>query len=222
VLAAEAPGDIAVEHLRSLRTTLSFAMQEARSNVVAISSPSTGVGKSFVCVNLAHLLASAGWRVLLVDADLRRGRLHRHFGLDRQPGLSDVLGGLAPPQEAIRPTRAARLDVLASGRDLANPAELLASQRFQQVLSAASRKYDLVILDCPPALAVTDPVLVSGCAGVNLMVLQAGQHPVAEIQNALKRFTQSGVEVQGLILNDVQPSSGRYAGDRRYEYRSEA
>jgi tyrosine-protein kinase Etk/Wzc len=220
-LAAASPGDIAVEHLRGLRTALHHALAESHSNVVAVSSPSTGVGKSFVCVNLSHLLAAAGWRVLLVDADLRKGRLHRHFSLDRQPGLSDVLCGFAEPQEAIRGTGAGRLDFLASGRLLPNPAELLGSQRFHQVLSTASRSYDLVILDCPPALAVTDPVLVAGCAGVNLMVLQAGQHPMEEILAALQRFTQSGVKVRGLIVNDFEPSHGPYASDRRYEYRSE-
>jgi tyrosine-protein kinase Etk/Wzc len=221
-LAAASPGDVAVENLRGLRTAVHHALAEARSNVLAVSSPSTGVGKSFVCVNLAHLLAAAGWRVLLVDADLRRGRLHRHFSLDRQPGLSDVLCGFAEPQEAIRGTGAGRLDLLASGRLLPNPAELLGSQRFHQVLSRASRSYDLVILDCPPALAVTDPVLVAGCAGVNLMVLQAGQHPMEEILAALQRFTRSGVKVWGLIMNDFEPGGrGPYASDRRYEYPSE-
>jgi tyrosine-protein kinase Etk/Wzc len=220
-LAAASPGDIAVEHLRGLRTALHHALAETRSNVVAVSSPSTGAGKSFVCVNLSYLLAAAGWRVLLVDADLRKGRLHRHFSLDRQPGLSDVLCGFAQPQEAIRDTGAGRLDFLASGRLLPNPAELLGSQRFHQVLATASRSYDLVILDCPPALAVTDPVLVAGCAGVNLMVLQAGQHPMEEILAALQRFTRSGVKVRGLIVNDFEPSHGPYASDRRYEYRSE-
>jgi tyrosine-protein kinase Etk/Wzc len=220
-LAAASPGDVAVEHLRGLRTALHHAVVEARSNVVAVSSPSTGVGKSFVCVNLGHLLAAAGWRVLLVDADLRKGRLHRHFSLDRQPGLSDVLCGFAQPQEAIRGTGAGQLDFLPSGRLLPNPAELLGSQRFHQLLSTAARSYDLVILDCPPALAVTDPVLVAGCAGVTLMVLQAGQHPMEEILAALQRFTRSGVKVRGLIVNDFEPSHGPYASDRRYEYRSE-
>jgi tyrosine-protein kinase Etk/Wzc len=220
-LAAAAPGDVAIEHLRGLRTALNHAVVEARSNVVAVSSPSTGVGKSFICVNLAHLLAAAGWRVLLVDADLRKGRLHRHFSLDRQPGLSDVLCGFAQPQEAIHGTGAWQLDLLASGRLLPNPAELLGSQRFHQVLATAARSYDLVILDCPPALAVTDPVLVGGCAGVNLMVLQAGQHPMEEILTALQRFTRSGVKVRGFIVNDLEPNHGPYAGDRHYEYRSE-
>ncbi len=187
-------------------------------NVVAVSSPSTGAGKSFLCVNLAHLVAATGSRVLLVDADLRKGQLHRYFSLDRGPGLSDVLCGVAE-RGVIRSTGAWHLELLPAGRPTPNPAELLASRRLQGVLAIASRRYDLVILDCPPALAVTDPVLVASWAGVNLMVLQAGRHSMAEILAALQRFTRSGVKVGGLVVNDLETSRGPY--DHHYQYRSE-
>jgi tyrosine-protein kinase Etk/Wzc len=221
-LVAVDPGDPSVEGVRSLRTALQFALVESRNNVIAIGSPTPGVGKSFVSVNLAILLAGAGNRVLLVDADLRRGRLHRAFGLLRQPGLSDVLSGASSLDGALHATETENLDFLATGKIPPNPAELLASQRFEQVMKALGPRYDYVLVDTPPVLAVTDSTLVARCTGVNLLVLRAGQHPYREIALAVRQFTQSGFPVQGAILNDARSTRhgyGRYG--RYYEYRSE-
>jgi tyrosine-protein kinase Etk/Wzc len=180
------------------------------------------VGKSFLCVNIAHLLAAAGWSVLLVDADLRRGRLHRHFGLSREPGLSDVLRDVAEPVEAIRETGVPNLKLLPSGRIPPDPAELLGSQQFLKLLGGAERLHDVVIVDTPPVLAVTDPVLVARGAGLTLLVLEARQHPISEIRQAIRRFALNGVKVQGVILNDATSSGTRYRRyPRVYEYRAE-
>jgi tyrosine-protein kinase Etk/Wzc len=224
-LAEASPDDLAIEGLRSLRTALQFALVEARNNVIALGAPAPGVGKSFVSVNLAHLLAAAGRRVLLVDGDLRRGRLHRYFSLDRTPGLSDAVSGTIPLEQALRRTGIERLDVLSTGRIPPNPAELLASHRFQQLLASVSERYDLVLVDTPPVLAVTDPALVARLAAVNLLVLRAGAHSIAEISQAAKHLAQAGVKLQGAILNEVQGTrGGRYGrGGRyyRYDYRSD-
>lgn len=223
-LAESAPDDLAIEALRSLRTALQFALVEARNNVIALGAPAPGVGKSFVSVNLAHLLASAGRRVLLVDGDLRRGRLHRYFSLDRGPGLSDAVSGSVPIEQALRRTGVERLDLLSTGRIPPNPAELLASHRFQNLLAAVSARYDLVLVDTPPVLAVTDPALVARHAGVNLLVLRAGTHSIQEISLATKHLAQSGVRLQGAILNEVAEIRGRYGKSgryTRYEYRSD-
>lgn len=223
VLAEVDPGDIAVENVRSLRTSLQFALVESRNNVVAIGGPGPGVGKSFVCVNLAYVLATAERRVLLVDCDLRRGGVHRYFGVARQPGVSDVVSGAAELAKAIRPTRNPHLDILPMGRTPPNPAELLGSHAFEQLLGWASQRYAFVIADTPPILAVTDPALVARLAGVNLLVLRAGVHPLREIALAAKRLAQSGVRVQGFVLNDVRTVRGRYGKYgryQRYEYRS--
>jgi tyrosine-protein kinase Etk/Wzc len=209
-LAEAAPQDVATEHLRTLRTVLGFILK-ARGNVVAVSSPTAAAGKTFVCANLAQLLAAAGKRVLLVDADLRRGALHRHFSVDPGPGLSRVISGAATLDAAIVSTKTSGLDLLPRGDIPDSPAELLASPRLEETLAGASRRYDVVIVDTPPSLAVTDPVLVGRCASVNLFVLRAREHPVSEIAAALERFARSGVEVQGAILNDVRPADGRYA-----------
>ncbi len=223
LLAAAEPGDIAVENLRSLRTSLQFALVESRNNIVAIGGPGPGVGKSFVCVNLAWVLASPDRRVLLVDCDLRRGGVHRAFGVERRPGVSDVISGTVTVEQAVRTTSNPHLDLLTTGRIPPNPAELLGSHAFEQLLAWASARYAFVMADTPPILAVTDAALVARLAGVNLLVLRAGAHPVREIALAVKRLAQSGVKVQGAVLNDVLSVGGRYGRYgryQRYEYRS--
>ncbi|HEY6098071.1 MAG TPA: polysaccharide biosynthesis tyrosine autokinase, partial [Anaeromyxobacter sp.] len=224
LLAAADPGDIAVEHLRSLRTALQFALVESTNNVIAIGGAGPGVGKSFISANLAYVLASADHRVLLVDCDLRRGRLHRAFGLQRRPGVTDVVSGSAQAADAVRKTENPYLDLLTTGAIPPNPSELLATGGFEQLLGWASRHYAYVVIDTPPVLAVTDPTLVARRAGVNLLVLRAGQHPLREIALAVNRYAQSGVKVQGAVLNDGRSSGGRYGKYgrySRYEYRSD-
>lgn len=216
-LAAAAPDDVATENLRALRTALGFLLK-ARGNVVALSSPAPSAGKSFVAVNLAHLFAAAGRRVLLVDADLRRGGLQRFFAGPLRPGLADVLAGRTLAAEAIQATGTAGLDFLAAGHLPEHPAELLASPRLQEALQSAASRYDVVVVDAPPILAVTDPVLVARCADVNLLVLRGGGHPLGEIALSLERFAHSGVTVHGAIVNEARPLRG-YAG-RYYQRRA--
>jgi tyrosine-protein kinase Etk/Wzc len=206
-LALAAPDDAATEMLRTLRTALSFVLK-ARGKIVTVSSPSAGVGKSFVCANLAQLVAAAGQRVLLLDADLRQGRLHRYFSAEQSPGLSDVLSGEATLDEAIKGTGTAGLDILARGEPAFAPAELLARPRLSEVLATAVGRYDVILVDTPPILSVTDALLVARNASVNLLVLRARQHPLPEIADALELFARSGVAVHGGILNDSRPGSG--------------
>ena len=213
------PGDRGLEDLRALRTTVQFALAGARNGVVAITGPTPGVGKSFVAVNLAHLLAAAGRRVLLVDADLRNGSLHGDLAVEQQPGLSEAIGGAASLDAAAHHTATERLDLLPTGALPPNPAELLMAPGFERLLAEAAGRYDVVVVDTPPVLTVTDAALVARHAGLNLLVLRAGQHPAREIALAVRRFEQSGATVQGAVLNDVRPGSqyGRYGGYRRYE-----
>ena len=206
-LALAAPDDTATETLRTLRTALGFVLK-ARGKIVTVSSPSAGVGKSFVCANLAQLIAAAGQRVLLVDADLRQGRLHRYFSAEQSPGLSDVLSGEATLEDAIKSTGTAGLEVLPRGEPAHAPAELLARPRLAEILATAATRYDVVLVDTPPILAVTDALLVARSASVNLLVLRARQHPLPEIADALELFARSGVAVHGGILNDSRPGGG--------------
>ena len=221
LLALEAPKDIAVEAVRSLRTSLQFALVESRNSIVAVSGPAPGVGKSFLTANLAHLLGEAGKRVVVVDADLRRGRLHGYYGGERKHGLSDVIAGEVPLDAAIRETRSENVSFVPTGTIPPNPAELLGSERFSRVLAELASRHDIVLLDTPPILAVTDAALVGRQAGVNLLVVRAGAHPLREISAALRAFGRNGVRVQGIVMNDVRLDRGlgrRNAYHYQYRY----
>jgi tyrosine-protein kinase Etk/Wzc len=221
LLAAVNPKDLAVEGLRSLRTSLQFALFEARTPVVAIGGPAPGVGKSFVTGNLAHLLGEAGKRILVIDGDLRRGHLHRVYGGDRGPGLSDVLRGDQTIAEAIRDSGSPNVRFLPTGTIPPNPAELLGSERFQRLVADLAGQYDVVLIDAPPILAVTDAALIGRLAGVNLFVLKAAHHPMREISAALRQLARSGVRVQGFVMNGVRVNRGlgrRNAYHYQYTY----
>jgi tyrosine-protein kinase Etk/Wzc len=176
------------------------------------------VGKSFVTVNLAYVLASTGRRVLVIDADLRRGCLQKFFGGKRSPGLSDMLSGTALPGQAIQKSSLETLHWLPTGLIPANPAELVGSDRFERVLKDLSTRYDLVLIDTPPIMPVTDAALIGQFAATTLLVLRAGAHPVREIRSSVKRLAQNGVDVKGAVFNDVSGSGARYS-KYGYQYR---
>ncbi len=222
-LALRAPGDLAVESLRSLRTSLQFALAEVGTNVIAIGGPRPAIGKSFVSVNLAHVLADSGRRVVLVDGDMRKGQLHRYFGLERVAGLSELISGSIDLERTLNPTALANLSFIATGAVPANPAELLASTRYRQLVYELSQRFDLVLIDAPPILAVTDAVLIAQTAGVNLIVLKSGLHPMREVALAVSRLEQSGVKPNGFIVNAVEARTGfgasRFGYHYQYEYK---
>jgi tyrosine-protein kinase Etk/Wzc len=223
ILAQTAPDALAVEALRSLRTSLQFALMDAPNNVVAISGPAPGIGKSFVSVNLAHLVADSDERVLLIDADMRKGHLHEYFDISREQGLSDVLSGRLGFDQAIH-HHDGRADTLFAGTVPPNPSELLMNKRFADMLASVSKEYDLVIVDAPPILAVTDAAIIAKQAGVNFAVIRAGQHPEREIKMMLRRFEQNGASAQGIIFNDVTRKArgyakGQYAYQYQYQYK---
>jgi tyrosine-protein kinase Etk/Wzc len=223
ILAQAAPSALAIEALRSLRTSLQFALMDSRNNVVAINGPAPSIGKSFISVNLAHLLADAGKRVLMIDADMRKGHLHQYFGTGREPGLSQVLSGECTFEAAIHRGETG-LDVLFSGTLPPNPSELLMHPAFAELIDTAAKHYDLVLIDAPPILAVTDGALIAKQAGVNFAVLRAGQHAAREIKLMLRRFEQNGTTPQGFIFNDVTKKASSYSNSKygyqyQYEYK---
>lgn len=211
VLAAQSPQDIAVEGVRSLRTTLQLSLDHAPNNIVMITGSRPDAGKSFLSVNLAALVASAGKRVLVVDGDMRRGEVHSHFGVRHQPGLSDVLRG-ADPGSVIQREVLPGLDVLTKGSLPTHPSELLMSERFRELLDELSRRYELVIIDTPPVLAVTDSTVIGKYAGTTLLVVRYGRHPIAEITETAKRLETGGVNLKGVLLTDVPPAMPMLGG----------
>lgn len=222
LLATTDPADPAVEALRSLRTSLHFAMLEAKNNILTISGPRPGVGKTFVSSNLAAVIAQAGQRVLVIDADMRKGTLHKLLGTSQQNGLSDVLVGKLAVEAAIHPLPGLEnMHYMVRGDVPPNPAELLMHPRFQQVLESLSQQYDLVIVDTPPILAVTDAALVATHAGSSLLVTRFGVNQAKEILLTMQRFEQNGVQVKGAIFNAVEKRATGYYSYGYYEYASD-
>jgi len=216
LLALEHSDDLAVESLRSLRTSLHFTMMDARNKVVLVSGPAPAVGKSFVSCNFAAVLAQAGTRVLVVDGDLRKGTLHLPFGFHhRGEGLSAILSGQKPWQDVVNKTAVPGLDLITSGVLPPNPAELLMSKWLEAFVQSVSELYDLVLVDAPPVLAVTDPVIMARQAGTTLLVVKAKQHPLEEIYSSIQRFEHAGIKVKGCIFNDVPEAK---VGYRYYRY----
>lgn len=213
LLAGTNPAELAIESLRSLRTSLKFAMLEARNPVLVITSPTPSVGKSFVSSNLAAVIAQAGQRVLLIDADMRRGYLAGVFGVEPRNGLSDALASGLRLGAIINKTGLANLHFVASGCSAPNPSELLMHDNFAKLLKEAERDYDFIIIDTPPVLAVTDAVLVAQQAGTCLLVARYGLSTASQIEASKRRLAQNGVLLKGAILNGVK----RRASSTAYE-----
>lgn len=221
LLAEANPADLTIEALRGLRTSMHFAMMEAKNNVVMISGPAPGIGKSFVSVNFSSVIAKSGQRVLLVDADMRKGNLQKHFNLDWHNGLSEMLSGKSSVQDVIKETGINNLDVITRGQIPPNPSELLMNHRLSEFVEWASNEYDLVLIDTPPVLAVTDPSIVGALAGTTLMVGRFGKNTVKEIDVARQRFDMAGIDVKGFILNAVEKKSSSSYGYGYYNYTSD-
>ncbi|HAB25402.1 MAG: tyrosine-protein kinase Wzc [Pantoea sp.] len=203
LLALGNPTDLSIEAIRSLRTSLHFAMMEAKNNILMITGASPGIGKTFICANLATLVAKAGQRVLFIDGDMRRGYTHDLIGADNKSGLSNVLSGKTEFSPAMIQRGPYGFDFLPRGQVPPNPSELLMHRRMGELLDWASKNYDLVLIDTPPILAVTDASIIGKLAGTSLMVARFETNTAKEIDVSFKRFAQNGIEIKGVILNAV-------------------
>lgn len=221
LLAVNDPADLAVEAVRSLRTSLHFAQLEAKNNIVLISGSSPNAGKTFVSANLGAVIAQAGKKVLMIDADMRKGTLHKALGAKQSPGLSDVLVGDVPAQQAIRTLAGLEnLHFIPRGDVPPNPSELLMHENFTRLLEQVSKDYDLVIIDTPPILAVTDAAVIAHHAGTSLLVARFGLNQAKELALAKKRFEQNNVKIKGAIFNAVERRAAGYYSYGYYEYKS--
>ncbi|ERT14261.1 polysaccharide biosynthesis tyrosine autokinase [Photorhabdus temperata] len=217
LLAIHDPTDLAIEALRSLRTTLHFSMMESANKVILLSGSAPELGKSFISVNLAAVLALGNKRVLLIDADMRRGHLHKVLESPQSLGLSEYLAGQNQLKEIITRTYLTELDFVSRGDTPPNPSELLMHNRFKELLSWAEEHYDYVLIDTPPILAVTDAAIIGRYAGTSLLIARYYKTRVKEVDVAIRRFEQNGTHIKGVLLNAVEKNSSLYYGGH-YQY----
>ena len=220
LLAAVNPADLSIEALRALRTSLHFAMLEAKNNIIAISGPAPGIGKSFISSNFAAVMAQAGSKVLLIDADMRKGHIADGFGLHNKNGLSELLVNEQSLEQVVHKDLVKNLDVITRGVVPPNPSELLMHASFTQLLESQQEHYDYIIIDTPPILAVTDPAIIGRHAGALLMVAKFDATSSHELQAAKTRFEHNNIAVNGVIFNSVEKKAGY--GYYNYGYESDS
>ena len=220
LLINDSPDDMAIESLRNLQTAMHFGTMDAQNNCIMIAGPSPDVGKSFVSANLAAILTGNDGNVLLIDGDMRRGHLNQYLGMSADRGLSDFIAGRVPIRDAIHETGVSRLFLVPCGSTPPNPTELLLHSRFKEFLDTLIPKFDHIIIDSPPILAAADASIIGQVTGATLMVLRSGGHPMREIVHGARQLQRAGVNIRGLIINDVKSTSKLYgAGRFAYQYK---
>jgi tyrosine-protein kinase Etk/Wzc len=209
LLAQAAPEDVAIESLRGFRAALQFSMPHFKNNIVMLAGPTRNLGKSFVAANFAAVMAASGKRVLLIDADLRNGHLHRYFGISRDEGLSRAITGAMPVEQIIHRGVMENLDFIPTGPLPQNRSEFLLHLNFGELLGTVSADYDMVLLGPPPILALADALIIGAHAGAVFILTRAGVTTEAEINESIKRLNHAGISPQGVLFNDMAPGLGR-------------
>jgi tyrosine-protein kinase Etk/Wzc len=221
ILAITDPTDLTVEGLRSLRTSLHFGMLDAATKSLSITSSAPGAGKSFTSINLATVAAQSGMNVCLIDADMRRGTLRRYLGVEKgHAGLAELLAGRAKLDDVIVKHQDSGLSFIATGRFPPNPSELLMRSDFQNLIEELNKRFDLTLVDSPPVLAVTDPIIIGRAVGANIAIVRHLETPMGEVQAMLRILESSKVPLSGIVLNGFDPR--KVEGENfsyRYDYK---
>ncbi len=217
ILALQKNNNQTIESLRSLQATLHFALLEAKNNSILICGPSPDIGKSFLSINLAIVLANSDKKILLIDADMRKGSLNKLLGVEREPGLTDLISNLNKPPEVIKTIENTGIDFLSTGRIPPNPPELLLNDRFEKLLKGFNESYDMIIIDSPPILAVADASIIGNITGASLLVVKSGEHSLKDLQLCIKRFNQNNATIKGIIFNDIPETSTNHKFEK-YSY----
>lgn len=202
--------DAAIESLRSFSNALNFSMTHANNNVVLMTGATPGVGKSFVSVNLSAIAATSGKRVLLVDADLRNGHLHKYFNVERQGGLAEYIAGTLSVDKILHRGVMPTLDFISTGNLPSSPSDLLLRPCFGELIQSLSPNYDLILVDSTPILAFPDALLIGAYAGAIYILTRAGVTTADEVRESINRLRQSGLAPKGVLLNDMEPRPGQY------------
>ncbi|OZI23303.1 tyrosine protein kinase [Bordetella genomosp. 9] len=205
-----------IESLRSFRTVLQVAMRDSSNNIVVFTGPLAGVGKSFLSANFAFIQAAVGKRVLLIDADFRRGTLNRYFATSAENGLFEVLAGTVPLEAVTKRNIMNGVDFISTGRVTFDPSELLASDAFGECLHALAADYDIVIVDTAPVLSSSDAAVVGAHAAAVMVVVRSGMNTVGEIRETNKRLQQAGAPVAGVVFNGLKLQSEGWGYRSKY------
>jgi succinoglycan biosynthesis transport protein ExoP len=212
------PGSREAEAYRSIRTTLFFTTRDIDTKVIQVSSSEPGDGKSTTTANLAVAMAQSGKRVILIDADLRRPTVHTLFGLQQGMGLADTLNGDLTLATIIKETPVANLSIITAGLSPDNPAELLSTAGLEEILKSLRKRYDYILIDSPPVLAVSDPCIIAPHADAMLLVVRLQKNKRAVLQRTRELLGAHGIRLLGIIANDMGGDPNSDAYDRYDEY----
>jgi len=204
------PTSLAAEACRSIRTNLMFLSAQKEVQLVVVTSPGPRDGKTTAAISLAITMAQAGARVLLIDTDLRKPRIHKSFGLKGDKGISTAIMGESKVKDLVNRSEVPNLDILPCGPIPPNPAELLHTDRFRQILAEVRGSYDKVILDSPPTAPVTDPAVIGSATDGVLLVLRAGHTTREAALHARRHLTDAGARILGMVVNQTDRKGGRY------------
>ncbi len=229
LISVNQPRSPIAEAYRSLRTGVQFSVIDSTENTaIIVTSPSPSEGKSITSANLAVVLAQAGHKVLLIDADLRRPVLHKVFGVDNRLGLTELLRFLHPNdledtvvallQQLARPTAVEGLSLLTSGPIPPNPSELLGSQTHRRLIKQLKEYYEFIVLDSPPTLIVTDAVVLSTQVDGVILVIDSEKTERNPLRLAVERLQEVNAHVLGVVANKMSPRAEGYASYYQYQY----
>jgi capsular exopolysaccharide synthesis family protein len=216
IVAARDPFSMIAESYRSIRTALLLSQAERPPKVILVTSPCPGEGKTVTTLNLAICLAQSGKRVLAIDADLRKGRCHQLVHVSNKEGLANALTGHVNASSSIQATAIKDFYLLSRGSLSPNPADLLMSQKMHDILSELRESFDFIVIDSPPAIAVSDAaVLAVICDGV-VLVLNGQKTTTPSARRALERLDKTGARVLGVVLNGIDLRDPDYVDYRSY------
>lgn len=209
------PKSIFAESIRSIRTNLAFSSLDKDIKIIINTSPESGDGKSFITANLAIAYAQEGKKVLLIDADLRRGRQHEIFEVMNATsgGYSNLVLNYNDDiqlEKYIFPTFDKNVDILPTGPTPPNPVELLASESNKKLLERLKRQYDLIIMDCPPIIGLSDALILARIADISMITVSAKKTKMENLEKAKKQFEQANIKISGVILNQVPTQGSSY------------
>jgi capsular exopolysaccharide synthesis family protein len=212
------PKSVDAEAFRGLRTTLFFKLEGEGHKIIQITSPNMGDGKTTLATNLAVSIAQSGKRILLVDADFRRPRLHKMFGLDGTTGLASVIAESAKLQDAIKSCSVPNLYMLPCGARPSNPAELLTSKRFLDLLEVLRGQFDIILIDTPPLLAVSDPSVVAPRVDGVILTIRVAKNGRPAAERAREILVNLGANIYGVVVNGIDGGSNQGYGASQYGY----